>query len=80
MSFAKSPLVIIPPVVDFVNLIYEDTLSGLYFMHDQPHELTLMEDGALVHHNKYPEHWRETHGIKKMNWPPNSSDLSSIEN
>ena len=66
-GYEKSPLVIIlvdeRSAVDFVNLIYEGTLSGFYFMHDQPHELTLMEDGAPVHRSRYLEHWREVHGI-----------------
>jgi hypothetical protein len=83
-GFEKSPLVIIPPTersaVDFVYLVYVGTLSGFYFMHDQPDQLTLMEDGAPTHHSRYPNHWREAHGIKKMNWPPNSLDLNPIEN
>lgn len=83
-GFDKSPLVIIPPTrrsaVDFVELVYEGTLSGFYFMHDNAHELTLMEDGAPVHRSRYPDHWRQAHGIKKMNWPSNSPDLNPIEN
>ena len=35
--------------VYFVKKIYEGTLSGFYFMHDKPHELTFMKDGASVH-------------------------------
>ena len=83
-SFEKSPLVIIPPTeqstIDFVHLVYKGTFSGFYFMHDQPDQLTLMEDGALIYCNRYPNHWREAHGIKKMNWPPNLLDLNPTEN
>ena len=49
-------------------------------MHDQLDQLTLMEDRAPIHRSRYPNHWREAHGMKKMNWPPNSPDLNSIEN
>ena len=83
-GFEKSPLVIIPSAqqfaIDFVNLTNEGTFSGFYYMHDQPHELTLMEDCAPLHRSRYLEHWIEAHGIKKMNWPPNSWDLNPIEN
>ena len=54
--------------------------SGFYFMHDNPHELILMEDEAPMHHNKLPEDWRQAHGIQKLVWPPNSPDLNPIEN
>jgi transposase len=83
-GFDKSPLIVIPPTkrsaVGFVEHVYEGTLSGFYFMHDKPEQLTLMEDGAPVHRSKYPSDWREAHGIKKMIWPPNSPDLNPIEN
>lgn len=83
-GFDKSPLVIIPPksrsASDFVNLVYEGTLSGFYFLHDHPEDIILMEDGAPVHRSKLPELWREAHGIKKLNWPANSPDLNPIEN
>jgi hypothetical protein len=45
-GFEKSPSVIIPPTersaIDFVQLAYEGTLRGFYFMHDQPDQLTRM--------------------------------------
>ena len=69
-GFDKSPFVIIPPtkqsVVDFVELIYENTLIGFYFMHDRPIQLTLMEDGAPIHRSRYLDDWRQAHGIKKI--------------
>jgi hypothetical protein len=82
--FDKCPLVIMPPrertAAHFVKNIYEGSLSRFYSMHDQPHELTLMDDGAPVHRSKLSENWREAHGIKKLDWPANSSDLNPIEN
>ena len=55
-SFNKCHLVIIPQgernAIHFVNIVYEGTLIGFYFMHDHPHKLVLREDGALVHHAK----------------------------
>jgi len=55
-GFDKSPLIIIPPqnrsASDFVDLIYEGTLSGFYFLHDHREDIILMEDGAPVHRNK----------------------------
>jgi len=55
-GFDKCPLVIIPPDRrkgrDFVDEVYENRLSGFYFLHDHPEILILMEDGALVHHSK----------------------------
>ena len=70
-SFGKGSLVIILPttqlVVDFVQLIYEDTLNNFYFMHDQSHELTLIEDGASTYHSRYSNNWKQAYGIKTMN-------------
>ena len=55
--FDKSPLVIMAPrermAKHFVQKVYEGTLSGFYFMHDEPEELTLMKDVAHVHRSKY---------------------------
>lgn len=83
-GFDKSPLVIMPPqrktASDFVDIVYEGTLSGFYFLHDHPQDLTLMEDGAPVHRSVLPKLWRQAHGIKKLNWPANSPDLNPIEN
>jgi hypothetical protein len=70
MGFDKSPFVIIPPtkqsVVDFVELIYENTLISFYFMHDRRIQISLIEDGALIHRSRYPDDWRQAHGIKKI--------------
>jgi hypothetical protein len=83
-GFDKCPLVIMPQgersAAHFVKNVYESTLSGFYFMHDNPHELTLMEDGAPIHRSKLPEDWRLAHGMKKLDWPPYSPDLNPIEN
>ena len=49
-------------------------------MHDNPHELILMEDGAPMHCSKLLEDWRQAHGIQKLVWLPNSLDLNPIEN
>ena len=49
-------------------------------MHDEPKELTLMEDNAPVHPSKYSKSWRQAHGMKKLVWPANSLDLNPIEN
>ena len=35
-------------------------------MHDELHELTLMEDGDPVHQSKLLENWRQAHGMKKL--------------
>ena len=79
-SFDKSPLVTIPldkrSSSDFVTIVYEGVLSGFYFLHDDPEQLILMEDGALVHRSS----WRRAHGIEKLFWPANSPDLNPIEN
>ena len=83
-GFEKYPLVIIPPDRrsgrDFVNVVYESRLSGFYFLHDHPETLTLMKDGAPVHHSKESSNWRQAHGIRKLSWPENSPDLNPIEN
>jgi transposase len=83
-GFDKCPLVIMPPhrrsASDFVDIVYEGTLSGFYFLHDHPEDLTLMEDGAPVHRSMLPNLWRQAHGIKKLKWPANSPDLNPIEN
>jgi len=39
--------------IDFVCNVCEETLKGLYFIHDHHEELMLMENGALVHYGKY---------------------------
>ena len=83
-GFDKCPLVPIPSNMrttsDFVNLVYEGTFSGFYFMHDNREQLILMEDGAPVHRSLLPLKWRQAHGVKKLNWPANSPDLNPIEN
>ena len=69
-GFDKSPLVIMALregiAKHFVQKVYEDILSGFYFMHDEPEELTLMEDGAPVYRSKYSKSWRQAHGMKKL--------------
>jgi hypothetical protein len=54
-GFDKCPLVIMSPdkrtTSNFVTIVYQATLSGLYFVHDHPQQLKLMEDGAPIHHN-----------------------------
>ena len=85
IGFDKSPLVIIAPgertAKHFVQKVYEEgTLSGFYFMHDKPEELTLMEDSAPVHQSKYLKSWRQADSMKKLVWPANSLDPNPIEN
>jgi hypothetical protein len=36
---------------NFVTIVYQATLSGLYFLCDHPQQLKLMKDGAPIHHN-----------------------------
>ena len=83
-GFDKSPLVIVPQgqqsAADFVQNVYESMFSRFYFMHDNPYELILMEDGAPGHRNKLQEDWRQAHGTQKLVWPLNSPDLNPIEN
>jgi hypothetical protein len=83
-SFHKSPLVLMledeRTTNDFIQDVYNGTLSAFYVMHNHPHHLTLMEDGALVHRSKLAQQWRIAYGIQKLDWPPNSPDLNPIEN
>ena len=82
-GFDKSPLVIMAlgerTAKHFVQKVYEGTLSDFYFMPDEPEELILMEDNALVHRSKCSKSWRQVHSMKKL-WPTNSHDLNPIEN
>ena len=84
IGFDKSPLVIMilgeRMAKHFVQKVYEGTLNYFYFMHDEPEDLTVMEDGTLVHQSKYTKNWRQTHGMKKLVWHANSHDLNPIEN
>ena len=70
IGFDKSPLVIMAlgerTAKPFVQKVYEGTLSGFYFIHDEPDKLTLMEDGAHVHRSKYSKSWRQAHDMKKL--------------
>jgi hypothetical protein len=83
-GYDKSPIVIIPSdrrsAVDFVDIVYEGTLFGFYFLHDHPDNLFLMEDSAPVHRSRLPQLWKEAHHMKCLNWLPNSPDLNPIEN
>lgn len=83
-GFDKSSLVIMPPerksASDFVDIVYEGTFSGFYFLHDHLQNLILMEDGARVHHSQLLDLSKQAHGMKKLNWLANSPDLNSIEN
>jgi len=58
----------------------EGTLSGFDFVHNNPHKLTLKEDGVPIHRSKLPKNWRLAHGMKKLVWPLNSPNLNPIEN
>ena len=82
--FDKCPLVIMPPkertVTHFVKNVSERGLRRFYSIHDQPHEFTLMEDGAPVHQSKLSKNWREAQCIKKLDWPSNSPNLNPIGN
>ena len=84
IGFDKSPLVIMTPgermTKHFVQKVYEGIFSDFYFMHDEPEELTLMEDGAHVHRSNYSTSWRQAHDMKKLKWPTNSPNLNPIEN
>ena len=62
------------------KFLWNNAFSGFYFMHDNPHELILMEDGTPVHCSKLPQDWRQAHGIQKLVWSPNSPNLNLIEN
>ena len=83
-GYDKSLIVIMPEgeitATDFVRTVYEGTLSSFHFIHENPQQLILMEDGAPVHCGNFPKQWREAHGIPKLNWPANSPDLNPIEN
>jgi len=52
-NFNKNPLVIMPQgeknAIDFIHNVYNNTLNGYYFMLNQPHEPTLIEDGTPIH-------------------------------
>ena len=83
-GYEKCPIVIMPSdkriSANFVDIVYEDQLSGFYFMHDDPQSLLLMEDGAPVHRSTLPKQWQEAHKMTKITWPANSPDLYPIEN
>ena len=83
-GYQKFPLVVMPPhrrtASNFINIVYEGCLSGFYFLHDDPDNLILMEDGAPVHRSILSSAWRHMHGMKKLQWPANSPDLNPIEN
>ena len=53
LGFRKSPLVLMPPgrqkATHFIDEVYERVLSRLYFLYDDTNNVSLMEDGALVH-------------------------------
>ena len=65
---------------NFVDIVYKGALFSFYFLHDHSNDMILIKDGALVHHSSSPKRWREAHGMSKLDWPPNSLDLNSIEN
>ena len=65
---------------NFVYIVYEDRLSGFYFMHNDPQSLHLMEDGAPVHCSTLSKQWREAHKMTKIIWLANLSDLNPIKN
>ena len=83
-GFDKSLLVIMAlgerMAKHFVQKVYEGTLSGFYFMHDEPDKLIVMEDSAPVHQSKYSKSCRQAHSMKKLVWPTNSLDLNLMEN
>jgi len=39
-----------------------------------------MISSALVHRSKESSDWRQAHGIRKLLWLPNSTNLNAIEN
>ena len=84
LGFDKCLLVFMPPdrqtSIDFVNVVYKGCFGGFYFMHDDPHSLLLMEDGASVHKGTSATHWRQTHGKKILKLPTNSCVLNRTVN
>jgi len=84
VGFDKCPLIVMPPnkrtISDFVTIVYEVALSRFYFLHDDPHQLKLMEDGTSVHYNSLQLQCKQAHGMTKIIWPPNSPNLNPIEN
>lgn len=77
----KSALVILDSgrrtAQDFVDQVYKGPLHEFLQQCDQP---ILMEDGAPIHRSNAPKVWRESHGVIKLEWPPQSPDLNPIEN
>jgi len=71
IGYNMSPIVIMPegerPITDFVCIVYKGTLSGFYFMHENPQQLILIGDVAPMHRGNFPKQWREAHGIPKLN-------------
>ena len=39
-----------------------------------------MEDNAPIHTSRCSQRWKEKHGIESIVWPPQSPDLSPLEN
>ena len=69
-SFHKSLLVLMPKseqtTNNFIQNVFDGTLSAFYFIHDHPHHLTLMKDGAPVHRSKFAQQWRIAYDIQKL--------------
>ena len=49
--------------------------SALY-----PNGFIIQQDGARPHTSKYSKNWMSENSVQIMQWPPNSADLSPIEN
>jgi hypothetical protein len=50
-----------------MELVYQEVLCPIYYLHDHPQGLTLMKDCTPTHHNKLWVQWRGTFDFKRVN-------------
>lgn len=52
----------------------------IYSLPGGPADHPTVEDGAKIHTSTYTKDFRQSYGLTRMEWPPNSPDLNPIEN
>lgn len=83
----KGPIVILPQGTRLNRDEYTDQIFIPYFLPFYQKMVSmygsgvqLQEDGASYHHNGFLGHLKKLAGIRILEWPPQSPDLSPIEN
>jgi len=87
MDTTLGPLVILPKGARMNQTRYTEEILKPHFVpfykkmrRKYGREVVMQEDGAKYHFAPIPAAYKESHKVQRLDWPPQSPDLSPIEN